>query len=202
MPSLNIKGFPEDLYHILGQRAKQDRRSLTSEAIYLLEWALEASQKEKSSILQLRGLGKKQWKKEDAVKHVDQREFMGIIEDIGLGPVCLDTSVFIYFIEEDKRYIDIVTQIFEAIDIGLISAVTSGVTLLETLVIPFRNKDNALALQYEQLFCESKGLTLVNLDRDLLRQAANLRANLQDKNSRCLTACLCQARKMHVICHK
>lgn len=68
----NKKGFSEDLYHILGQRAKQDRRSLTSEAIYLLEWALEATTKEKSSILQFRGLGKKQWKKEDAAKHVDQ----------------------------------------------------------------------------------------------------------------------------------
>lgn len=100
-----------------------------------------------------------------------------ILEDIGLGPVCLDTSVFIYFIEEDRRYIDIVAPIFEAIDIGLLSAVTSGVTLLETLVIPFRNKDNDLALQYEQLLSESRGLRLLSLDRDLLRQAAHLRAS-------------------------
>lgn len=31
---------------------------------------------------------------------------MGIIEDIGLGPVCLDTAVFIYFITDfhsDKK---------------------------------------------------------------------------------------------------
>jgi hypothetical protein len=72
MPSLNIKGFPEDLYHILAQRAKQDRRSLTGEVIYLLEWALEASQKEKGSILDLRGPGKTQWKKVEPSKHVDQ----------------------------------------------------------------------------------------------------------------------------------
>lgn len=103
---------------------------------------------------------------------------MGIIKDIGPGPVCLDSSVFIYLIEEDKRYIDLVVRIFEAIDSGLLTAVTSGVTLLETLVIPFRNKNTPLALQYEQLLSESKGLTLVNLDRNLLRQAAHLRANL------------------------
>jgi hypothetical protein len=71
MPTLNIKGFPEDLYHILGQKAKKDRRSLTGEVIYLLEWALEASKKEKGSILQLRGLGKKQWKNVDVTKHIE-----------------------------------------------------------------------------------------------------------------------------------
>ncbi len=70
MPALNIKGFPEDLFRVLGERAKQDRRSLTSEVIYLLEWALEATQG-KSSILELRGLGKKSRKKVDAASHVD-----------------------------------------------------------------------------------------------------------------------------------
>ena len=103
---------------------------------------------------------------------------MGIVEEIGSGPVCLDTSVFIYFIEEDKRYIECVTSIFEAIDIGLLTAVTSGVTLLETLVVPLKNKDHALALQYEQLLTKSNGLTLLDLNRELLRQAASLRATL------------------------
>jgi len=106
---------------------------------------------------------------------------MGIIEDIGPGPVCLDTSVFIYFIEEDKRYIDIVSQIFEAIDVGIFTAVTSGITLLETLVIPLRNKDVTLALQYEQLLSESRGLTLLDLDRNLLCKASALRADLNIK---------------------
>ena len=72
MPALNIKGFPDDLYHILAARAKTDRRSITGEVIYLLEWALEATRKEKGSILQLKGLGKKQWKNVDAAKHVDE----------------------------------------------------------------------------------------------------------------------------------
>ncbi len=72
MPALNIKGFPDDLYHILAARAKTDRRSITGEVIYLLEWALKATRKEKGSILQLKGLGKKQWKNVDAAKHVDE----------------------------------------------------------------------------------------------------------------------------------
>lgn len=72
MATLNIKGFPEDLYHILSQQAKIDRRSLTGEVIYLLEWAIEALPKRKQSILQLRGLGKKHWKGINITKHVDQ----------------------------------------------------------------------------------------------------------------------------------
>ena len=103
---------------------------------------------------------------------------MGIIKDSGAGPVCLDTCVFIYFIEENKTYIDVVESIFTAIDEGRISAVTSGITLLETLVIPLRTKDIMLADKYEELLSESQGLTLAPLDKDLLRKAADLRAPL------------------------
>lgn len=70
MATLNIKGFPDELYHILGQKAKKDRRSLTSEVIYLLEWAVETS-KEKPSILQLRGLGKLRWEDVNVSKYID-----------------------------------------------------------------------------------------------------------------------------------
>lgn len=70
MATLNIKGFPDDLYHALGSRAKEDHRSLSAEVIFLLEWAMQAV-KEKQSILQLRGLGKNLWKEMDAAKHVE-----------------------------------------------------------------------------------------------------------------------------------
>lgn len=72
MATLNIKSFPEELYNILGQQAKKDRRSLTGEVIFLLEWALEETSKERPSILQLRGLGKKHWKDIDVAKHIDK----------------------------------------------------------------------------------------------------------------------------------
>ncbi|MBS0655068.1 MAG: hypothetical protein JSR46_04770 [Verrucomicrobia bacterium] len=72
MPALNIKDFPEDLHHILRERAKRDRRSLTGEVIYLLEWALATTQGAKGSILQLRGLGKNHWKGIDASKLIEK----------------------------------------------------------------------------------------------------------------------------------
>lgn len=58
---------------------------------------------------------------------------------------------------------------------------TSGITLLETLVIPLRQKDQLLAHQYEQLLSESRGLTLLDLDRNLLREASGLRASFSVK---------------------
>lgn len=102
---------------------------------------------------------------------------MGIIDDIGAGPVCLDTCIFIYFIEEDPKFLNIVLPIFKAIDQGLFVAVTSGITLIETLVVPFRKADDKLANQYERILTESPGMKMYDLDRELLRQGAYLRAN-------------------------
>ena len=68
MATLNIKNFPDTLYKILQQNAELDRRSLAQEVICILQEAVE--EKEKSSILELRGLGKKRWKGVMATKHV------------------------------------------------------------------------------------------------------------------------------------
>ena len=76
---------------------------------------------------------------------------MGLIEDIGSGPVGLDTAIFIYFIEEHPRFLPVVEPLFVAIDAGPLEGVTSGLTLLETLVVPYRAGDTALADRYEAL---------------------------------------------------
>ena len=101
---------------------------------------------------------------------------MGLIEDVGAGPVAIDTVAFIYFIEEHPRFLKHVTPLFEALDSGKLRAVTSGLTLLEVLVIPYRAGDMALADHYEALLTRSKGLELVELDTLQFRAAAQLRA--------------------------
>jgi len=98
------------------------------------------------------------------------------MDDLGNGPVCLDTCVFIYFMEEDSKFLDIVLPIFKAIDQGLLMAVTSGITLIETLVVSIREADHKLADQYERILTESRGMKMYELDRELLRQGAYLRA--------------------------
>ncbi len=83
---------------------------------------------------------------------------MGLIEDLKPGPVALDTQVFIYFIEEDKRYLPLVKSLFEAIDQGSLPASTSGLTLMEVLVVPYRTGNISLADRYEALLTRSRGL--------------------------------------------
>ena len=43
---------------------------------------------------------------------------MGLIADLGRGPVGLDTAVFIYFIEEHPRFFPVVAPVFSAVAAG------------------------------------------------------------------------------------
>lgn len=101
---------------------------------------------------------------------------MGLMASLPEGPIAIDTAIIIYFIERHASYADLVRPLFRAADAGDRSLVTSGVTLLEVLVRPYRLGDTALAERYEALLSRSRGLTLVDLSRSLLRAAAQLRA--------------------------
>lgn len=90
---------------------------------------------------------------------------MGLIDDVGTGPVAIDTAAFIYFMEAHPRYLPILEPLFQAADAGRLELVTSAVTLLEVLVVPFRAGDARLAERYEALLTQSAGL--VTNDRDL-----------------------------------
>jgi len=106
---------------------------------------------------------------------------LGLLRDLGEGPVALDTSIFIYLIEEHPLYLPLVEPLFEKIDAGELEAVTSSLTLLEVLVIPFRFSNGALIDRYETLLTKSQGLRLVDLDRDFLRTVAQVRAATRAK---------------------
>ena len=101
---------------------------------------------------------------------------MGLIDDAGKGPIGLDTAPFIYLIEEHPRFLRVVEPLFVAIDTGRRAAATSTLTLLETLVVPYRVGDVALAEHYEAVLAGGRGLRLVEMDRPVLRAAAALRA--------------------------
>jgi len=106
---------------------------------------------------------------------------VGLIDDLKPGPIALDTQMFIYFIEEDKRYLPLVKPLFKAIDQGSLPASTSGLTLMEVLVVPYRTGNITLADRYEVLLTRSRGLRFIDVDRPLLKAAAQLRAALKLK---------------------
>jgi predicted nucleic acid-binding protein len=101
---------------------------------------------------------------------------MGLAADLGTGPVALDTAPIIYFIEEHAEYLPIVQPIFAAIAAGRLQATTSGLTLLETLVQPYRAGNGPLADQYEAFLTRSRGLHLQEITRAVCRSAAQIRA--------------------------
>jgi predicted nucleic acid-binding protein len=70
----------------------------------------------------------------------------------------------------------VISPVFAAADAGEIEIVSSALTLLELLVVPYRAGQVALAGRYEALLTRSRGVRLVDLDRAQLRGAALLRA--------------------------
>lgn len=101
---------------------------------------------------------------------------MGLIRDLGAGSIGLDAAIFIYLIEEHPRYLPRILPLFQDADRGTRELITSAVTLLEVLVVPYRAGNRALAKRYEELLTRSRGIRLVDLSHDQLRAAAQLRA--------------------------
>jgi predicted nucleic acid-binding protein len=102
---------------------------------------------------------------------------VGLIDQVGRGPVAVDSALFIYFVEEHPVFVDLVQQLMQEVAGGTLQAVTSALTLLEVLVVPLRHGNRALADRYEALLTRSRGLRLVPLDLPQLRAAAQLRAS-------------------------
>jgi predicted nucleic acid-binding protein len=101
---------------------------------------------------------------------------MGLMDDLGSNRIAVDTAIVIYFIEAAPVWLKLVTPLFRAADTGQLELVTSSVTLLEVLVVPYRANNEALAVRYEELLTNSRGIRLIDVTRDQVRRAARLRA--------------------------
>jgi len=101
---------------------------------------------------------------------------VGLTEELGPGPTALDTAAFIYYIEENEAFLPLVAPIFEDVAAGRRQVVTSSLTLLEVLVVPYRTGNLPLADRYEACLSRSRGVRLLDIGREHLRIAAQLRA--------------------------
>ena len=95
---------------------------------------------------------------------------------LGGGAVGIDTAIVIYFIEEHPKFLPLILPLFREADQGKRDLITSAVTLLEVLVVPYRAGNRALADRYEALLTRSRGIRLIDATLDQLRAAAQLRA--------------------------
>jgi len=101
---------------------------------------------------------------------------MGLMAALGRGPIGVDTAIFIYFIEDHPQFVPLLEPLFREADEGRRELVTSSLTLLEVLVVPYRSGDHLLADRYENLLTRSRGVRVTEMSRDHLRAAAQLRA--------------------------
>jgi predicted nucleic acid-binding protein len=70
----------------------------------------------------------------------------------------------------------VIAPLFEAADAGELELVVSALTLLEVLVVPYRAGNIALAERYETVLTRSRGVRMIDLTREHMRLAAQLRA--------------------------
>ncbi len=106
---------------------------------------------------------------------------MGLVDELRDLRVCIDTAPFIYFIEKNPRYLNVVRPVFAEIDAGRIEAITSTITLLEVLVQPIRKSNKNLAEKYREVLLYSEGLTTFEILHEVSEMSSELRAKYSIK---------------------
>ena len=93
-----------------------------------------------------------------------------------LSVVGLDTAIFIYHLEENPTCFPLTQFLFSSIEMGAIRGITSTITLMEIIVKPLALGQEAIARQYETLLVNFPNLEIADLDRAVIRRAAQIRA--------------------------
>jgi predicted nucleic acid-binding protein len=91
--------------------------------------------------------------------------------------VGLDTSVFIYQVEESEKYFQLTDPIFTWLEGPRSAAVTSTITLLELLVQPYRSGDIDRVNKFYALLSTFPHLQWIGPTLDIADRGARLRAD-------------------------
>ena len=108
---------------------------------------------------------------------------MGQLEIPPHSRIYIDTAIAIYSVEWNPEYFSLLQPLWLKFQTQEIELVSSELILMETLVLPLRNKDIGLIDAYEELLL-SEPMNLISVNQSILRLAANLRAttNLKTPN--------------------
>ncbi len=90
--------------------------------------------------------------------------------------IALDTSVFIYQLESNPRYVLLTDAIFEWLEQPGHRAVTSTITMTELLVQPYRDGDDQRVDQFYALLSTFPNLEWIAPDLQIADSAARIRA--------------------------
>ncbi|MCW5932741.1 MAG: PIN domain-containing protein [Fimbriimonadia bacterium] len=100
---------------------------------------------------------------------------MGSLKISNGEKVYIDASILIYLVERHTRYSALLQPLLDTAAEHSIQLMTSELTVLETLILPLRAKNDALVRRYEEALFESE-LTLALINREIILEAARLRA--------------------------
>jgi len=92
--------------------------------------------------------------------------------------IALDTSIFIYYIEKNKTYFDLLKTIFERSrqSNSSLKIITSNITLIEVLTKPFFEKREDLANKYKDILLASEEISILELNNDIAELTAKLKS--------------------------
>jgi len=85
--------------------------------------------------------------------------------------VGLDTAIFIYHFEENPAYLPLTRELFSSVEIAKRRGITSIITLMEILLRPLSLGRHNVARKYEAMLMSFPNLTVVDLGREVIRQA-------------------------------
>lgn len=94
----------------------------------------------------------------------------------GVVRIGFDTSPFIYFVERNLNYVDLVRAVFQQVTAGTIQGYSSVVTLTEVLTQPKRTGNTVVEQIYQHVLLNSQHFSLVPVDTIIAERAASLRA--------------------------
>jgi uncharacterized protein len=90
--------------------------------------------------------------------------------------IALDTSIFIYHLESNSKYVALTQQIFSLVERHRIGAITSTMTMTELLVQPYRILNERRVDQFYGLLTTFPNLAWIAPSLEIADLAAQLRA--------------------------
>lgn len=100
----------------------------------------------------------------------------------------LDSNLLIYFLEANPDFHPLCRRVFDAVESGRNQAICSTLSLLEVLVQPYRQQDEAMADQLYGLLTTYPHLDWIDLSIDIADRAAQIRARYHLKTPDAIVA--------------
>ncbi len=101
---------------------------------------------------------------------------MELAEKVKGKSVGVDTSIFIYFIEKHPDYNKFLKDFFKQNEDGGFGIITSTITLLELLVMPFKQSRQDLGEKYKKILGKSGHIELIDLNPEIAEISAEIKA--------------------------